>query len=52
MSSFEENNITGIIPLDITNESENEVYQLKINNGSNREHTISNSDIISMVQNC
>lgn len=52
MSSFEENNITGIIPLDITNESENEVYQLKINNGSNRENTISNSDIISMVQNC
>lgn len=52
MSSFEENNVSGIIPLDITNESENEVYQIKIQNSSNSETAISNSDIISMVQHC
>lgn len=52
MSSFEENSITGIIPLDTTNPYENNIYQIKLKYTGNVEKTICNSDIINIIQAC
>jgi len=52
MSGLEENNITGVIPLNLDNPSEKEIYDKKVLHGTNREHAISNTDIVSMIINC
>ena len=52
MSSLEENNITGIIPLNTDDKYENKIYQIKRKYTSNVEKTISNSDIIGLLRRC
>lgn len=51
-SGLEENNVTGVIPLNLEDPSENEVYDMKVLHATNREPAISNSDIVSMVISC
>ena len=52
MSGLEENNITGVIPLNLDNPSEKEIYDKKVLYGINEEPVISNTDIVSMIINC
>ena len=52
MSGLEENNITGVIPLNLDNPSEKEIYDKKVLHATNRESAISNTDIVSMIINC
>ena len=52
MSGLEENNITGVIPLNLDNPSEKEIYDKKVLYGINEEPAISNTDIVSMIINC
>lgn len=52
MSGLEENNITGVIPLNLDNPSEKEIYDKKVLYGVNQEPVISNTDIVSMIINC
>jgi hypothetical protein len=52
MAGLEENNITGVIPLDTSNPLEQEVYDLKLQHGINSELAISNSDIVALVLWC
>jgi hypothetical protein len=52
MSGLEENNITGVIPLNLDNPSEKEIYDKKVLYGTNKEPVISNTDIVSMIINC
>ena len=52
MSGLEENNITGVIPLNLDNPSEKEIYDNKVLHATNKEPAISNTDIVSMIINC
>lgn len=52
MSGLEENNITGVIPLNLDNPSEKEIYDKKVLYGVNQELSISNTDIVSMIIKC
>ena len=52
MSGLEENNITGVIPLNLDNPSEKEIYDKKVLHATNKEPAISNTDIVSMIINC
>jgi hypothetical protein len=51
-SGLEENNVTGVIPLNLEDPSENEVYDMKVLHATNEEPAISNTDIVSMVISC
>ena len=52
MTVLEENNITGVIPLNLDQPSEKQVYDKKVLFGLNTERDISNTDIVSMIINC
>ena len=52
MSGLEENNITGVIPFNLDNPSEKEIYDKKVLYGVNQELSISNTDIVSMIIKC
>ena len=52
MSGLEENNITGVIPLNLDNPSEKEIYDKKVLHATNKDPAISNTDIVSMIINC
>ena len=52
MSSLEENNITGVIPLDTDNIHENKIYEIKQEYTDNAEKMICNSDIIHILHRC
>ena len=52
MTVLEENNITGVMPLNLDQPSEKQVYDKKVLFGLNTEPAISNTDIVSMIINC